>query len=114
MLGEAVGKSRAHITNMLRVLKLPVPVLSMVRDGSLSMGHAKALLNHADPVKGAKVILDKDLSVRQTEEMISQSGADVQRRAAEQAAAGAQAGCRGRGAGEWVERAAGAEGEDQL
>jgi ParB family transcriptional regulator, chromosome partitioning protein len=74
VLGDAVGKSRAHITNMLRVLKLPVPVLSMVRDGSLSMGHAKALLNHADPVKGAKVILDKDLSVRQAEEMIANLG----------------------------------------
>ena len=74
VLGDAVGKSRAHITNMLRVLKLPTPVLSMVRDGSLSMGHAKALLNHADPVKGAKVILDKDLSVRQAEEMIANLG----------------------------------------
>jgi ParB family transcriptional regulator, chromosome partitioning protein len=74
VLGEAVGKSRVHITNMLRVLKLPVPVLGMVRDGSLSMGHAKALLNHADPIKGAKVILDKDLSVRQAEEMITNLG----------------------------------------
>jgi ParB family chromosome partitioning protein len=73
-LGEAVGKSRAHIGNMLRVLKLPEPVLGMVRDGSLSMGHARALLNHADPVKGAKVILDKDLSVRQAEEMINNLG----------------------------------------
>ncbi len=74
VLGEAVGKSRAHITNMLRVLKLPPQVLGMVRDGSLSMGHAKALLNHVDPVKGAKVILDKDLSVRQAEEMIANMG----------------------------------------
>ena len=73
-LGEAVGKSRAHIGNMLRVLKLPVQVLGMVRDGSLSMGHARALLNHADPVKGAKVILDRDLSVRQAEEMINNLG----------------------------------------
>jgi ParB family transcriptional regulator, chromosome partitioning protein len=73
-LGEAVGKSRAHITNMLRVLKLPEQVLGMVRDGSLSMGHAKALLNHAEPVKGAKVILDKDMSVRQAEEMIANLG----------------------------------------
>jgi ParB family transcriptional regulator, chromosome partitioning protein len=73
-LGEAVGKSRAHITNMLRVLKLPEQVLGMVRDGSLSMGHARALLNHADPVKGAKVILDKDFSVRQAEKMIANLG----------------------------------------
>lgn len=73
-LGEAVGKSRAHIGNMLRVLKLPTQVLGMVRDGSLSMGHARALLNHADPVKGAKVILDRDLSVRQAEEMINNLG----------------------------------------
>jgi ParB family chromosome partitioning protein len=73
-LGDAVGKSRTHVNNTLRVLKLPAPVLGMVRDGSLSMGHAKALLSHADPVKGAKVILDKDLSVRQAEEMISNLG----------------------------------------
>jgi ParB family transcriptional regulator, chromosome partitioning protein len=73
-LGEAVGKSRTHINNTLRVLKLPDPVLAMVRDGSLSMGHAKALLSHPDPVKGAKMILDKDLSVRQAEEVIANLG----------------------------------------
>ncbi|HQT45909.1 MAG: chromosome partitioning protein ParB [Acidocella sp. 20-63-7] len=73
-LADAVGKSRAHIGNALRVLKLPDKVLGMVRDGSLSMGHARALLNHSDPVKGAKVILDKDLSVRQTEAMIDDLG----------------------------------------
>jgi ParB family chromosome partitioning protein len=73
-LGDAVGKSRTHVNNTLRVLKLPAPVLGMVRDGSLSMGHAKALLSHADPVKGAKVILDRDLSVRQAEEMINNLG----------------------------------------
>lgn len=73
-LGDAVGKSRTHINNSLRVLKLPAQVLGMVRDGSLSMGHAKALLGHADPVKGAKVILDKDMSVRQAEKMINNLG----------------------------------------
>jgi ParB family chromosome partitioning protein len=70
-LGEAVGKSRVHVNNTLRVLKLPPKVVGMVRDGSISMGHAKALLGHDQPEKGARLILDKEMSVRQTEEMVS-------------------------------------------
>jgi ParB family chromosome partitioning protein len=73
-LGEAIGKSRAHITNALRVLRLPPKVLDQVRDGTLSMGHAKALLNHPEPEQGAKMILAKDLSVRKAEEIITHLG----------------------------------------
>src|SRR6516165_4705618 len=66
-LGEAVGKSRAHIGNIIRLLKLPEPVRAMLRQGQLSAGHARALLTHPDPVKAAKEVVKRDLSVRQTE-----------------------------------------------
>jgi ParB family chromosome partitioning protein len=69
-LGEAVGKSRSHITNTLRVLKLPEPVLAHVRAGALTMGHARALLGLKDPLRGAQDVMKKGLSVRQTEEMV--------------------------------------------
>jgi len=73
-LGDAGGKSRVHINNILRVLRLPEKVLALVRDGQLSMGHAKALLGHAEPEKGAKMILDKHMSVRQAEDFINNMG----------------------------------------
>lgn len=66
-LGEAVGKSRAHIGNIIRLLKLPEPVRAMLRHGELSAGHARALLTHPDPEKAAKDVIKRDLSVRQTE-----------------------------------------------
>ncbi len=73
-LAEAVGKSRAHITNMIRLLKLPAKVLEMVKDGRLSFGHAKALMSHSNPLVGATEVLKKDLSVRQTEELVNNLG----------------------------------------
>jgi len=72
-LGEAVGKSRAHIGNIVRLLKLPEPVRAMLRQGQISAGHARALLTHADPVKVAKEIIRRDLSVRQTEALVNQA-----------------------------------------
>jgi len=77
-LGEAVGKSRQYINNIVRILKLPPKVLDMVRDGRLSLGHAKALLGQphdlADSEKLAKQILKRELSVRQAEVMIGDLG----------------------------------------
>ena len=72
-LGEAVGKSRAHIGNVVRLLKLPEPVRAMLRQGQLSAGHARALLTHPDPVKAAKEVVKRDLSVRQTEALAAQA-----------------------------------------
>jgi ParB family transcriptional regulator, chromosome partitioning protein len=72
-LGEAVGKSRAHIGNIIRLLKLPEPVRAMLRQGELSAGHARALLTHPDPVKAAREIVKRDLSVRQTEALAAQA-----------------------------------------
>lgn len=66
-LSEAVGKSRSHVANVLRLLHLPEPVRAAVEDGRLSAGHAKALLGHADPERLAQTVLARGLNVRQTE-----------------------------------------------
>lgn len=69
-MAEALGKSRSHIANLLRLLNLPHPVLDMVRDGDLSAGHARALVPAVDPVKLAKEIVKKGLSVRAAEALV--------------------------------------------
>lgn len=68
-LAEAMGKSRSHIANLLRILNLPEPVLDMVRDGSLSAGHARALVPTSNPLEFARQVVRKGLSVRQTESL---------------------------------------------
>ena len=76
-LGAAIGKSRAHVGNMVRILKLPEPVLALVRDGSLSAGHARAVMMHADPEKAARHVIHQQLSVRQTEQFVEQAGRSI-------------------------------------
>lgn len=66
-LGNVIGKSRSHVANTLRLLKLPEAVQDMVNSGALSAGHARALITAADPMLLAKRIIDDGLSVRQTE-----------------------------------------------
>jgi ParB family chromosome partitioning protein len=66
-LANVVGKSRSHVANTLRLLKLPRPVLDMLEDGSLSAGHARTLVTASDPVAIAKKIVAGGLSVRQAE-----------------------------------------------
>ncbi|KPF42885.1 ParB/RepB/Spo0J family partition protein [Rhizobium sp. G187] len=68
-LGEIIGKSRSHVANSLRLLKLPEPVRDMLAEGSLSAGHARALVSTPDPVTLAKTIVNKGLSVRDAERM---------------------------------------------
>lgn len=68
-LGEIIGKSRSHVANSLRLLKLPNPVRDMLADGSLSAGHARALVSTPDPVALAKTIAQKGLSVRDAEKL---------------------------------------------
>ncbi|MDA8585849.1 ParB/RepB/Spo0J family partition protein [Rhodobacteraceae bacterium] len=68
-LAEALGKSRSHIANLLRLLNLPDAVLDMVRVGDLSAGHARALITAENPLALAKEIVKKGLSVRQTEKL---------------------------------------------
>ncbi len=68
-LGEIIGKSRSHVANSLRLLKLPDPVRDMLADGSLSAGHARALVSTPDPHVLAKTIAQKGLSVRDAEKL---------------------------------------------
>ncbi|WP_416798583.1 ParB/RepB/Spo0J family partition protein [Ciceribacter azotifigens] len=68
-LGEIIGKSRSHVANSLRLLKLPEPVRDMLAEGSLSAGHARALVSTPDPLVLAKTIATKGLSVRDAERL---------------------------------------------
>jgi len=70
-LGRAVGKSRSHVANMLRLLNLPEPVKRLVDDGSLSAGHARALLSYDDPAALARDVVHRGLNVRQTERLVA-------------------------------------------
>lgn len=69
-LAETIGKSRSHVANLMRLLGLPQDVRAMVENGSLSAGHARALLNAEDPLSLAGMIVKKGLNVRQTEMMV--------------------------------------------
>jgi ParB family chromosome partitioning protein len=66
-LGHAVGKSRSHIANTVRLLNLPPTIQMEVRSGGLSAGHARALLSHKEPEKAALAVISRGLNVRQTE-----------------------------------------------
>ncbi|MBC9179223.1 ParB/RepB/Spo0J family partition protein [Pseudoroseomonas ludipueritiae] len=72
-LGRAVGKSRSHVANTLRLLGLPDKVREMLGRGSLSAGHARALLTSPDPVKLAEMVVTRGLNVRQTEALAAAS-----------------------------------------
>jgi ParB family chromosome partitioning protein len=66
-IAKIVGKSRSHVANTLRLMKLPEGVQTYIRDGKLSAGHARALLGQADPEAMAKAIVEQGLNVRQVE-----------------------------------------------
>ena len=66
-LGEIIGKSRSHVANSLRLLKLPDIVRDMITNGALSAGHARALIPTSDPVGLARTIVSKGYSVRDAE-----------------------------------------------
>lgn len=66
-LSQIIGKSRSHLSNMLRLLKLPDGVQNLVRNGGLSPGHARALIGRDDAESVAKQIVEKGLSVRDVE-----------------------------------------------
>lgn len=74
-LAEALGKSRSHIANLMRLLNLPDTVVDMVRRGDLSAGHARALIPAQDPVGLAKQIVKGGLSVRATEALVKREAA---------------------------------------
>lgn len=66
-LSNAIGKSRSHVTNILRLLTLPDKVVDMIRQGDLSPGHARALMKAEAPVSLAERAVSEGLSVRQVE-----------------------------------------------
>lgn len=69
-LSQALGKSRSYITNALRLLTLPSLVLDWVQEGSLSVGHARAIITTENPSSIARKIVSQGLSVRETEAMV--------------------------------------------
>ncbi len=87
-LARAIGKSRSHLANTLRLLGLPEPVKAMLDDGSLTAGHARALLAAPDPAALAGDVVARGLNVRQTERLV-RSAARPRRRARGAAAADA-------------------------
>jgi ParB family chromosome partitioning protein len=72
-IAEAVGKSRPHIANMLRLLKLPEDLQEMVRDGRLSSGHARAILTAPDQRALAQRAIKEGLNVREVERLAQQA-----------------------------------------
>jgi ParB family chromosome partitioning protein len=72
-LSEVVGRSRAAVSNLIRLLDLPAAVLTLIDEKRISMGHARALLGleeDADREHFARLIVERELSVRQTEELV--------------------------------------------
>lgn len=74
-LSTALGKSRSHIANLMRLLNLPEEVLTWLREDKLSAGHARALITADDPIALARVVISKGLSVRETEKLVKTGGA---------------------------------------
>ncbi|RPE64714.1 chromosome segregation DNA-binding protein [Pacificibacter maritimus] len=68
-LAEALGKSRSHIANLMRLLQLPSDVQNFVVSGDLSAGHARALITATNPSELARAVVKKGLSVRDTEKL---------------------------------------------
>ncbi len=69
-IAKVVGKSRSHVTNMLRLLKLPEAVQAFIRRGELSAGHARALIGHPNAEALARDIVARGLNVRQVEMLV--------------------------------------------
>lgn len=69
-LAEALNKSRSHIANLLRLLSLPDQVQDWLKEGKLSAGHARALVTAPNATQLARRIIDKGLSVRETEQLV--------------------------------------------
>ncbi len=73
-LAEALGKSRSHIANLLRLLTLPEEVLVLLREGQISAGHARALVVTSDPAGLARKVVAQGLSVRDVERLAKADG----------------------------------------
>jgi ParB family chromosome partitioning protein len=78
-VAKAVGKSRSHVANTLRLLSLPGPVQRQLEDGALSAGHARALLAAPDPAAVAGEVVRRGLNVRATEALVRRRAAEPPR-----------------------------------
>ena len=90
-VAQSVGKSRPAVANATRLLALSEPVLKLVEDGTLSAGHARALLPLSDPemqLAAAKTVIEKGLSVRRAEALAAQLLKDTQEKPAKKAGCG--------------------------
>ena len=81
-LAGIVGKSRSHLTNTLRLLKLPASVQDLIREGALSAGHARALIGLEDAERLARDIVKRAMSVREVEALIQRRNKPKSGRAA--------------------------------
>ena len=81
-LAQVIGKSRSHVANTLRLLKLPRDVREMLTSGQLTAGHARTLITAEDPAALAKQIVDQGLSVREAERLAQTGGAAAPKKAA--------------------------------
>ena len=73
-VASALGKSRSHVANTVRLLDLPETVKALVGDGTLSAGHGRALLAAADPAALSDTVVRLGLTVRQTEALVRRAG----------------------------------------
>jgi ParB family chromosome partitioning protein len=76
-VAQAIGRSRTGVTNLLRLLELSAPVQSMLQEGKIDMGHARALLalSGARQVEVAQQVASRELSVRETERLVQHATA---------------------------------------
>lgn len=85
-LGEALNKSRSHIANLLRLLNLPEQIQNWLKEGKLTAGHARALITAPNAIELARKVIEKNLSVRETEELVRrQADANKQKPARQKA-----------------------------
>ena len=84
-MAEVLGRSRPHIANVLRLLALPDDVQRFVINGSLSSGHARALITAPNASDLARVVIARGLSVRQTEKLVKEPKASSKERASKSA-----------------------------
>jgi len=85
-VAEAVGRSRVAVTNLMRLLELPKPVIELIDGQSITMGHARALLGLGEEsarVEMAKLVVERHLSVRETETRVRKAQQPPTRREAE-------------------------------
>ena len=81
-LAQALGKSRSHIANAMRLLQLPEDVQGLLREGRLSAGHARALITSENPSDLARQVVSRGLSVRETEALVKRAATPSETRKA--------------------------------